>query len=201
MKMFRFFLLFIVLVFLSCSNKSKSKNPDLASKTADATDAPNTSALSKEEKIIGAWSFSEYISENKAKKLLGDVSEALSVNVTMEGETNFYPGGTMKMEGVMILHISNTTTNEEKSISFNVRQTATFSFNNDNLIETTTDGTITPANEYAKALIESDPSYAEEMRPLKGETSIIKVLSLNETIMETEEAESGLKITYHKKNK
>jgi hypothetical protein len=190
------FALLTITSMASCNNADKKMATPAPVTKTDSPVVPKPTGELTEATLIGKWKTSEYFDEAAVAKMMGEPN-ADKGTMTFSGEATYYVGGTGKSEGYMTLSYPATESNEAFNIKMSFNVTATWKLNGNELIETTVDAKTEPANDETRELLKKDPSLAESLRLLKGETEKYKIINYTATLIELE-GEDKVRITMHK---
>lgn len=187
---------FFAITCMSACNNSDGKKMSASAPASPTDTKPKASDGLTEAALIGKWKSSEYFDEASVAEVIGE-SNNDKVTITFSGEATYYEGGTGKSEGQITASFPATEEHGPINLKFNFSGTTTWKLSGNELLETTVDAKTEPANDEARELLQKDPSMAESLRPLKGETEKYKIVNYTPTLIELE-GEDKIRITLHK---
>lgn len=137
------------------------------------------------EKMLGTWKLSEYFDASDLREFSNDpiMSEA---EMTIKGTVDYHRGGKYNSEARFTLRMN--TTEGEISLKFMMRESGEWTLysHGKELTETTVDATFAPLDDFTKFLLEESPGLAASLKPIRGETSTSKILSISDRLLEIE---------------
>lgn len=151
------------------------------------------------QKLYGTWNISAFFSNADIKKFSEEpIPDEVEIEMTMKGTQSYHKGGKYSGEGEITVRFK--TDEGEIPLRFFTKDAGEWSLHGDReLVETTTDSIFTPLDETTEVFLKESPELAASLRPVKGETTTSRILSISDTVMEIQEEESKITITLNKK--
>lgn len=153
-----------------------------------------------ENKMYGTWEISDSLSNSDFRKLSKEpLPDELKIEMAMEGTHSYHKGGKYNEEGEVTVRLK--TSEGEIPLRLFMRDSGEWSLhaNGEELVETTTEGILTPLDELTKEFLKESPEIARLLKPIKGETITYRILSITDTTMKIQEDESKFKLSMSKK--
>jgi len=154
---------------------------------------------SVEDKMYGTWEISALFSNADFRKLSEEpIPDEVEIEMTVKGTQSYHKGGKYNGEGEITIRFK--TAEGEIPLRFFMKDAGEWSLhdNGKELVETTTDGFLTPLDELTETFLKESPEMAASIRPVKGETTTSQILSISDTLMEIKDDELKIKITMSK---
>jgi hypothetical protein len=140
---------------------------------------------SAEDRLYGNWEFSTVISGSEFKKL----SEGIQGELVMNGTQSYHKGGKYSGDGEMTMRFGVDGVELMPPLRFYFKDAGewTLHANGKELVTTSHDGFLAPLDESTEAFLESSPETAAALKPVKGQTSTARILSISDGVMTMQE--------------
>lgn len=145
---------------------------------------------SLEDKIVGEWEYQMILSKDHlSDKAKESFPKELNFEGIIKGKIIFHKNGKYKDEMDMIVKYFNSS--KEISMDFYMEITGDWVLQSDDkeLSKTIIDSSISSENE----MVKTNTLLLDSMKPLKGSTDVLKIMSISETIIELK-PQSNLKL-------
>jgi hypothetical protein len=127
---------------------------------------------SKKDLLIGKWHGELFLDSKQMQKLnsaQNDSNEMRDTEMNGKSDVEYFSTGKYNEEATLNLRLSEA--NQTMTLKFDLRDAGTWTIDdNDQLIVTSEDAVLTPADDISKAFLTEVPEFIDMIRPLKGET-------------------------------
>lgn len=155
---------------------------------------------SVENEILGTWDVSVFWSNEDFVKFSKEpMPDGVEMEMTAKGTVVYHRGGKYNAEGKMTIRLR--TPEGEISFRFYTKEAGEWELHasGKQIVETTVDSTFTPLDELSKSFLEESPEMAASMKPVKGESTTSKILSISDSVMQIQlQEEPYLKLTLNR---
>ena len=152
---------------------------------------------SVESQILGTWDVSAFFSNEDFVKFSEEpIPDGVEMEITMKGTQVYHQGGKYNGEGRMTFRVR--TSEGEVSFRFYLKEAGEWELHSSGkqIVETTVDSTFTPLDELSRNFLEESPEMAASMKPIRGESSTLTILSISDSVMQMQlQEEPQLKLT------
>lgn len=149
----------------------------------------------------GTWAFDERINFEQMKQM-PEFKEGLSVisdaNMTLKGTLSFNSNGRYTMKGFLFMTVTPAGGGDNTTMNFEFRETGTWKLADSLLTSFTEEGDAMGADSATRQMTADDPDILEEIRPVKGETTIDEVRLATAGQIELLDTKTKLKTTLKK---
>lgn len=154
---------------------------------------------SEEDKLIGTWESSVFITSADAAKMSEDpLPEGASMEITISSSETFHIGGKYNGHGKFTIRAKQGS--NEMPFNFMVKDAGTWKIHDGVLVQTSSDSLVTPLDEFTKKMVTQSPEIGAAFTPVSGESVSLKLNNMSDTTIEVEMMETPY-ISYIMKKK
>jgi len=156
-----------------------------------------TQAGSTEDKLLGSWNFSVFMSPSKVAEMSKDpLPPGATMEITMEGSTTILHGHRYNAEGQATLRLA--MQGKELPLKFLIRESGRWEMHDDVFVQITEDGVVTPLDDMTRSIVADSPEMTALFEPVKGASASSRILNIshNEMNVVTLEEPKGLRVKY-----
>jgi hypothetical protein len=151
-----------------------------------------------EKVLIGAWTYSLYVSPAEAaKKSKESIPAGMSMEMSATGSTTYHVGGKYNDDADMTLRLRRD--DKEVSLKFNLREAGVWEIHDNVLVETAGDSSVVALDEFTQEFLKETPQFKELISSIKGESTSFQLKEVSNSKIILEEKDSKETIVLQRK--